>query len=80
MTIGTNYNIYRLQKVKFTGFNLEDAGHGSVIDCEEADYMLVMPMLSERGYVFNVNEREVLDEVEVLEPETAKVVELAVAA
>lgn len=79
ITIGTCYNIYRLQKVKFTGFNLEDAVHGSVVECEEADYMLIMPMANERGYVFNVKDREVIEE-ETFDTETANVVEVAVAA
>ncbi len=72
-TIGFALNIGRLQKMKFTGFNLEDSTHGAIINCDEADIMLVMPVLNENGYVRDVEEREVLETVE----ETAMVVELA---
>ena len=71
-TIGIALNIGRLQKMKFTGFNLEDSTHGAIINCDEADIMLIMPMLNESGYVRDVEEREVLEAVE----ETAMVVEL----
>ena len=72
-TIGIAFNIGRLQKMKFTGFNLEDSTHGAIINCDEADIMLIMPMLNESGYVRDVEEREVLETVE----ETAMVVEFA---
>ena len=75
-TIGFALNIGRLQKMKFTGFNLEDSTHGAIINCDEADIMLIMPTLNESGYVRDVEEREVLETVE----ETAMVVEMAEAA
>jgi len=58
ITIGTNYNIKRLQRVKFTGFNIEESTRPSLLDSEDTDLMLIMPMLSDGGYVFNAKERE----------------------
>lgn len=60
ITIGVKYNVCQLQKAKFMGFHLEDSTHATIVDSEYADYMLIMPMLSENGYVFNVEEREVV--------------------
>lgn len=72
-TIGVAYSIRSMLKTKFTGFNLEDSEHGTIINCEEADLLLAMPMLDQGGYVRDVEEREVLETVE----ETAMVVEFA---
>lgn len=63
-TIGIAFNVRLLLKMKFTGFNLEDSTHGAIINCDEADIMLVMPVLNENGYVHDVEEREVLETVE----------------
>ena len=75
VTMGVAYNIRNLQKVKFTGFNLEDYEHGTIVNCEEADVMLMMPMLDGNGYVRDVSERECMDEV----VECAEIVEMAAA-
>ena len=63
ITIGTCFNIKRLQKVKFTGFNIEASARPSLLDSEDTDIVLIMPVLSEEGYVFNVDERERIEAV-----------------
>lgn len=57
-TIGVCYNVSQLQKMKFYGFHIEDSQRATIIDCEQVDYMLVMPIRGMDAYVFNVNERE----------------------
>lgn len=57
-TIGVCYKVRLLQIVKFTGFNLEDSERPTVVNCEESDILLMMPCLSESGYVFDVENRE----------------------
>lgn len=75
VTTGVAYHVGRFQKIKFTGFNIESEERGTIVNCEESDIMLVMPMLDSGGYVRDVENREVLEEVE----ETAMVVEMAAA-
>ena len=58
VTIGVAYNIERLQQIKFTGFSIQSSDRASIVDCEEADIMLVMPVLND-SYVRNVENREV---------------------
>ena len=59
----------------FAHLNLEDYEHGTIVNCEEADVMLMMPMLDGNGYVRDVSERECMDEV----VECAEIVEMAAA-
>ena len=73
VTTGVAYHVGRFQKIKFTGFNIESEERGTIVNCEESDIMLVMPMLDSGGYVRDVENREVLETVE----ETEMVVELA---
>lgn len=80
VTIGACYSIRAMLKLKFTGFNIEDTTHATLVNCEEADIMVVMPC--EGYYVRDAENREVLETVEVLKnvEETAMVVEMAEAA
>ena len=57
-TIGVAYSAERMKKIKFTGFNLEKSDHATIVDCEEAELMLVMPFRQSDGYVFDVENRE----------------------
>lgn len=65
ITIGACFKVSQLQKMKFTGFRLEDSRHSIVIDCEESDYLLVMPVIINDGesYVFNTEQREVITQL-----------------
>ena len=62
-TIGKMYNVDFLRKTKFTGFyiNKSEDGAGFIKD-QNTDIMLVMPMISNNGYVFDVENREVIAE------------------
>lgn len=62
VTIGVAYNIERLQCVKFTGFNIEASDRVTIVNCEEADLMLVCPVTDETCNVRDVENREVLEE------------------
>lgn len=73
VTIGVAYSLRSMPKIKFTGFNIESEDRATIVNCEESDIMLVMPVLDTGGYVRDVENREVLEEVE----ETAMVVEFA---
>lgn len=73
-TIGVRYSVRTMLNLKFTGFNIEDSKNGTLVNCEEADIMLVMPC--EGFLVRDAENREVLEAVE----QTAMVVELAEAA
>jgi hypothetical protein len=64
----------RLKKTKFTGFNLEDSQHTTILNCEEADIMLLMPVVGSDVFVRDIEEREV-----VAVEETAVVVEMQAA-
>lgn len=75
VTIGVAYSVERLQRIKFTGFNIEDPDHPTSVNCEEADIMLVCPVTDDACRVRDVEEREVLETVE----ETAMVVEMQAA-
>lgn len=58
-TIGVAYRADRMKMIKFTGFNLEESNRATIVDCEEAELMLVMPMLQDdRSYVSNIENRE----------------------
>lgn len=57
-TTGICYNVGRLQEIKFTGFSIQSSDRASIVDCEEADLMLVMPALND-SYVRDVENREV---------------------
>ena len=59
ITVGTCYNISQLQKIKFTGFGIGEPLRATEIDCEDTDYMILMPCVAE-SYVFHVEEREVI--------------------
>ena len=71
ITIGSRLGIKRMQSKKFSGFWFPKFGGGTIVDDENCDLMLVMPM--EGSTTPNRKEREVVCE-------TAKEVELAVAA
>lgn len=73
-TIGVGYMVDRLKKTKFTGFNLEDSQHTTILNCEEADIMLLMPVVGSDVCVRDIEEREV-----VAVEETAVVVEMQAA-
>ena len=62
ITFGYRYNIARLKRVKFSGFHFESNTRASVVDCDDADLMMIMPMAPEEGEenVFDVERREVL--------------------
>lgn len=75
VTMGVAYSLRSMPTIKFTGFNIETEDRATIVNCEESDIMLVMPMLDSGGYVRDVENREVLEEVE----ETAMVVEMAAA-
>lgn len=75
VTMGVAYSLRSMPTIKFTGFNIESEDRATIVNCEESDIMLVMPVLDSGGYVRDVENREVLEEVE----ETAMVVEMAVA-
>lgn len=60
-TLGLNLRIHHLQQIKFFGFQVQSSAHSAIIDCEDFDYMLVMPVFREEGYVFNVEEREFVE-------------------
>lgn len=57
-TTGICYNVGRLQEIKFTGFSIQSSDRASIVDCEESDIMLVMPVLKD-SYVRDVDSREV---------------------
>lgn len=78
LTIGTCYNIDKLAKMKFRGFHFVEPGRPTLVDTDDADLMLVMPMISdvEGDYVFDVENRAV---IETVDTETAMVVELQAA-
>ncbi len=76
VTIGVAYSLRSMPTIKFTGFNIEDSEHVTVVNCEEADIMLVCPVTGEAGLVRDVEEREVVD---VQLAQTAMVVEMAAA-
>lgn len=61
-TIGVCFKIQQLQKMKFTGFRIEESNRAIVVDCEEADCMVVMPVINDDGYVFHLEEREKLSQ------------------
>ena len=75
VTMGVAYSLRSMPTIKFTGFNIESEDRATIVNCEESDIMLVMPVLDSGGYVRDVENREVLEEVE----ETAMVVEMAAA-
>lgn len=75
VTMGVAYSLRSMPTIKFTGFNIESEDRATIVNCEESDIMLVMPVLDYGGYVRDVENREVLEEVE----ETAMVVEMAAA-
>ena len=75
VTIGVAYSLRSMPKIKFTGFNIESEDRATIVNCEESDIMLVMPVLDSGGSVRDVENREVLEKVE----ETAMVVEMAAA-
>ena len=75
VTMGVAYSLRSLPAIKFTGFNIESYDHATIVNCEESDIMLVMPVLDSGGYVRDVEEREVLEAVE----QTEMVVEMAAA-
>ena len=75
VTMGVAYSLRSMPTIKFTGFNIESEDRATIVNCEESDIMLVMPVLDSDGYVRDVESREVLEEVE----ETAMVVEMAAA-
>lgn len=62
-TIGTCFNVPQLQKMRFTGFHIESSERSSVLDTDETDYMLVMPIPELEEYVFHVEDREVLTQL-----------------
>lgn len=62
-TIGTCFKVHQLQKMRFTGFHIESSERSLVLDTEETDYMLVMPIPELEEYVFHVEEREVLTQL-----------------
>lgn len=64
ITIGVNLHLYRLQQIKFTAFNLQTSQNFAVIDCEEADFLEIVPAFREEGYVFDVGNREVTEVLE----------------
>ena len=66
-TIGVAYSIRSMLKTKFTGFNIEDHEHGTLVNCEEADLMLVMPMTDCVGRLRDVEKREVVAVEEMAE-------------
>lgn len=78
VTIGVCYLTQYLQQIKFTGFNIEKGDRATILNCEETDIMLVMPVLKDSGYVYDVENREVVELCE--DEQTAMVVELDVAA
>lgn len=41
VTIGVAYNVGRLQRIKFSGFNIEDSSRPTIVNCEEADLVLL---------------------------------------
>ena len=67
ITIGTCFKISQLQKMKFTGFRLKESTRSIIVDCEESDCMVVMPILVDDGnpesYVFHAEEREVISQL-----------------
>ena len=67
VTTGVAYHVGRFQKIKFTGFNIESEERGTIVNCEESDIMLVMPMLDSGGYVRDVENREVVEVLEMAE-------------
>ena len=73
VTMGVAYSLKSMPKIKFTGFNIEDSDRVTIVNCEEADLMLVCPVIDDACHVRDVENREVLEEVE----ETAMVVEIA---
>lgn len=75
VTMGVAYSLRSMPTIKFTGFNIESEDRATIVNCEESDIMLVMPVLDSGGYVRDVENREVLEEVE----ETAMVVEMSAA-
>ena len=75
VTMGVAYSLRSMPTIKFTGFNIESEDRATIVNCEESDIMLVMPVLDSGGYVRDVENREVLEEVK----ETAMVVEMAAA-
>ena len=75
VTMGVAYSLRSMPTIKFTGFNIESEDRATIVNCEESDIMLVMPVPDSGGYVRDVENREVLEEVE----ETAMVVEMAAA-
>ena len=75
VTMGVAYSLRSMPTIKFTGFNIESEDRATIVNCEESDIMLVMPVLDSGGYVRDVENREVLEEVE----EAAMVVEMSAA-
>lgn len=69
VTIGVAYSLKAMSKIKFTGFNIEDSDRVTIVNCEEADLLLVCPVADTVWRVRDVEEREVL--------ETATLVEIA---
>lgn len=48
VTIGVAYNIKQLKTVMFTGFDIEDSEHATIVRCEESDIMLAMTVLDKK--------------------------------
>ena len=61
VTIGVAYSLRSMPKIKFTGFNIEASDRVTIVNCEEADLMLVCPVTDETCNVRDVENREVLE-------------------
>jgi len=59
VTIGVAYSVERLQRIKFTGFNIEASDRVTIVNCEEADLVLLCPVTDDTCNVRDVENREV---------------------
>lgn len=59
VTIGVAYSLKSMPKIKFTGFNIEASDHVTIVNCEEADLVLVCPVTDETCNVRDIENREV---------------------
>ena len=63
-TIGARLSVKRLQSKKFCGFHLPKCGGGIIVDDENSDLMLLMPI--EGFCLHNKKEREVIHEEDLV--------------
>lgn len=70
-TICVMFKIKALQKIKFTGFSIQDYDRATLVNDQNADIMVVMPMMPNIYSVPNVEQREVVSVCESIEAQTA---------